>query len=264
MTVLAAPDVGEPAGGLLTDMVRLFTSPGTLFANLPLVNRAGGVLFVLMMAHVAAAALILLTRVPDYEIGAQAEKESTRAAEQLKGDDNSEELSRALEAQDKKAVFEKLFARVRMLVGGPVRLLLGVAVVASLLFLAVALWGAAKADFRLLWGVVVFSSCVELPRLLIRVILTAGVHATRVETSLAAFLPGPRAGLAAFLLFRRLDPFELWFWALVGLGLWKTGQMSGRRALVVTVALAVLATLVQGCLDVGNLAEYRAATPQVS
>jgi hypothetical protein len=95
------------------------------------------------------------------------------------------------------------------------------------------------------------------------VVLVASIHATRVETSLAALLSGPRAGLTAFLLFRRLDPFEVWFWVLIGLGLWKTGQMSGRRALLVTLALALLATLVQGCLDVGNLAEYQAVTMQV-
>ncbi len=239
--------------------MRLFTSPGTLFAHLPFVNRAGGALLVLIVAQLVAAALVLSTRVPDYEIGARAEKESTRAAEQLKGDDNSEELARALELLDKKAVFDKLFARVLLFVGGPVRLLLSVGVVASLLFLAVALGGTGKADFRVLWGIVVFASCVELPRLLVRVILVAGVHATRVETSLAAFLPGQRAGLAAFLLLRRLDPFEAWYWALVGLGLWKSGQMSGRRALVVALALALLAALVQGCLDVGDFAEYRAA-----
>jgi hypothetical protein len=257
--VLAEPEVGSPAGGLLTDLVRLFTSPGALFADLPVVNRAGGALFVLVVAHLAAAGLILSTHVPDYEISARAEKESTRAAEQLKGDDNSEELARTFEALEKKAVFDKLFARVVRLVGAPAWLLLGVAVVASLLFLTVALWGTGKADFRLLWGVVVFASCVELPRLAVRVALITGVHATRVETSLAAFLPGPRAGLAAFLLLRRFDPFEAWFWALVGLGLWKTGQMSGRRALAVALVLALLAALVQGCLDVGNFADLPAA-----
>jgi hypothetical protein len=249
--LLAEPEISSPAGGLFTDLVRLFTSPGALFADLPVVNRAGGALLVLVAAHLVAAALLVSTHVTDYEISARAEQESNRAAEQLKGDENSEELARALEAQDKKAVFDKLFARVLLFVGGPLRLLIGIATVASLLFLTVALWGTGKADFRLLWGVVVFASCVELPRLAVRVILVAGVHATRVDTSLAAFLPGPRAGLAAFLLLRRFDPFEVWYWALVGLGLWKTGQLSGRRALVVALVLGLLAALVQGCLDVG-------------
>ncbi len=256
--MLAEPEVASPAGGPLADLVRLFTSPGALFANLPLVNRAGGALLVLLAAQLAAAAVIVATRVHDYEVSARAEQDSNRIAEQLKGDENSEELTKALEAREKQAVFDKMFGRVRLFVGDPLRLLLGIAVVASLCFLAVSLGGAAKADFRVLWGVVVFASCVELPRLLVRVVLVAGVHASRVETSLAAFLPGQRAGLAAFLLLRRLDPFELWYWALVGLGLWKTGQMSGRRALAVALTLAVLAALVQGCFDVGNLADYQA------
>jgi hypothetical protein len=244
-------------------VARLFVSPGALFASLSVTNRSGGALAVLLVAHVLFAGLILSTRVPDYEIEAQAGKEITRTDEQLKGDDNSEERARAIETLEKTAVFNKLFARVLLFAAGPLRLLLGVAVVASLLFLAVALWGTTKADFRMLWGIAVFAALVELPRLLLRLFLVAHIHALRVETSLAVFLPGPRAGLAAFLLLRRLDPFEVWYWALVGLGLWKTGQMSGRRALVVAVALALLTALAQGCLDLGKLAEYRAPlTPE--
>jgi hypothetical protein len=253
---LAEPEIGGRSGGLFGDVVRLFVSPGALFADLPHTNRYGGALLVLVLAHLVYAGLVLATRVPDYEIGVRAEKEISRTDEQLKGDDNSEERARAIEVLEKTAVFNKLFARV-LLVAAPLGLLLSLAVVASLLFLAVALWGTAKADYRLLGGVAIFASLVDLPRLLVRLALVAGVHATRVETSLAAFLPGRRAGLGAFLLLRRLDPFEVWYWALVGLGLWKTGQMSGRRALAVTVALALLAVLARMCLDLGALGEYR-------
>src|SRR5262249_36260404 len=149
-----------------------------------------------------------------------------------KGDENSAERARIVETLEKAAVFNKLFARIVLFVGAPLRLLLGVGVVASLLFLAVALWGSAHADFRQLGAIAVFASFVELPRLLVRLFLIVRLQALRVETSAAAFLPSTRAGLGAFLLLRRLDPFEAWYWVLVGLGLWKTGQMSGRRALV--------------------------------
>ena len=51
----AEPEVGVRTGGLLADMVRLFLSPGTLFAHLPVVNRCGGALLILIMALFAIA-----------------------------------------------------------------------------------------------------------------------------------------------------------------------------------------------------------------
>ena len=259
----AESEVGVRTGGLLADVVRLFLSPGTLFAHLPVVNRSGGALLILIVAHLLCAGFILSTGVPDYEIAVQTQQEIARIDEQLKGDENSEERTRAIEALEKAEAFNKLFTRVALFAGGPLRLLLGVAALASLLFLAVTFWGAAKADFRLLWGVVAFASCVMLPRLLLVAFLVARLQVQRVETSLAVLVSNPRAAPLVFLLLRRLDPFEAWYWALVGLGLWKTGQMSGRQAVIVTTALALSVMLVQVCLDLGTLAEYRAPlTPE--
>jgi hypothetical protein len=260
--VLAEPEVGRWSGGLLADLLRLFVRPGAVFGRLPESNRAGGALLVLVVAQLLCAGFLIFTGVPDYEIAVQSQQEIARIDEQLKGDENSEERTRTIDALEKAAVFNKLSVRVRLLLGWPLRLLLGVAVVASSLFLATTFWGAGKADFRLLWGVTVFASCVELPRLLLVAVLVARLQVQRVETSLAVFLANPRAQPLAFLLMRRLDPFELWFWALVGLGLWKTGQMSRGRAVVVTVALALLATLTQLCLDLGAVGEYRTLPPE--
>jgi len=247
---------------MLADLLRLFVSPGTLFGRLPETNRSGGALLVLLVAQLLCAGFLVFTGVPDYEIATKTQQDIARIDEQLKGDENSEERTRTVDALEKAAVFNKLSVRVGLLLGWPLRLLLGVAVVASLLFLAATFWGAAKADFRLLWGVTVFASCVELPRLLLVGFLVARLQVQRVETSLAVLLSSPRADPFAFLLLRRLDPFEAWYWALVGLGLWKTGQMSGRRAVAVTVVLALLATLALVCLDLGTVGEYRALPPE--
>jgi hypothetical protein len=217
---------------------------------------------VLLLAHLLCAGFLVFTGVPDYEIAAKSQEEIARIDEQLKGDENSDERTRTIDALEKAAVFTRLAVRLGLLLGWPLRLLLGVAVTASLLYLSATFWGAAKADFRLLWGVTVFASCVTLPRLLLVGFLVARLQVQRVETSLAVLLSSPRAAPLAFLLLRRLDPFEAWFWVLVGLGLWKTEQMSGRRAAVVVVALALLATVTQLCLDLGTVGEYRALPPE--
>src|SRR5262249_5470200 len=149
------------------DVVRLFLRPGALFAELHRTNRAAAALFVLLAVHLLYAGLLLLTGVPDYEIEAQSQKEINRTAEQLKGEENEQELNRKVEALEKKAVFDRLFARVALLAGEPMGTLAVVGLVSCALFLAVALWGSAKADFAQLAGIVVFASFVEVPQLLL-------------------------------------------------------------------------------------------------
>src|SRR5262249_17009180 len=111
---------------------------------------------------------------------------------------------------------------------------------ASLFFVIVALGGGAKPDFRLLAAVAVFAAYVEVPRLLVRLVLISQLQALRVETSAAAFFD-LHAGLVPYLLLRRLDPCDFWYWGLVFLGVWKTGQISCRTAFLAVVVLALLA-----------------------
>ena len=80
---LTEPELGGRRRGLLADVVRLFVSPGALFAELPVTNLMGGALALLLVAHLLYAGLVLSTRVPDYEIAVQAEKDINRTAEQL-------------------------------------------------------------------------------------------------------------------------------------------------------------------------------------
>jgi hypothetical protein len=236
----------------------VFLRPGALFARLEVENRAAGALLVLLLFHVLGAALLLTTGVPDYEIAARAQRDLARAAEQLRDDETSNEFTQAVESLEKQATFNKLFSRLQLQVGGPLRLLAGVALVASALYLVVAVWGRTKADYPLLAALVIFASYTALPRLAARLFLVSQLQVLRVETSAAAFLTDPRAaGLVPYLLLRRLDPFELWYWALVGLGLWKTGQFTGKRAVVATVLLALLTAAGQSVLDLSEVAEIQ-------
>jgi hypothetical protein len=201
--------------------------------------------------------LLLSTGVPDYEIGSRTQKDINRTAEQLKGDENSDELNRTIDALEKGAVFGKLVSRLFLFLGEPINLLVCTALVSSLLFLAVSLGGTTKADFAQLWGISVFSSFVEVPGLLVRLFLISQLHYSRVETSAAAFLVHPQSHPVVFLLLKRLDPFQIWFWALIGLGLYKTGQMSAGRSVVLVVFLGLLAAMCHGCGDLSSLVEIR-------
>jgi hypothetical protein len=248
---------GPRPGSLLDDVAAAFFAPAALFDRLPAHNRAGAALLVLLVAHVLYAAGVISTGVPDYETGARAEREIARQTARLGGDDPADDPQHVAETLEKGAAFTKLLTRVLLLVAGPVRVLCDVGVLAGILFVVVALSGVTKPDFSLLAGVAVFAGFAELPQLLLRLLLVAGVHASRVETSLAAFADPRSVGLAGFLLLRRLDPFDAWYWALVALGLCRTGQLRVRSAVTVVIALALLTALLRCMMEVGDLADVK-------
>jgi hypothetical protein len=258
VTPLERPSPHQP-GSLLGDIANLFLAPGRLFADLPRWNRSASALLLLMFFHGAYACGVLSTGVPDYEIDAATQKDISRVPEPNPADENANEIAGKITALEKGATFNKMLTRVLKVAGGPVIVLLQVAVVASLLYVLVALRGGAKPDFRLLAAVVVFAAYVEVPGLLVRLALIAQLQTLRVETSAAALFDLHR-GLVPFLLLRRLDPFVFWYWGLVALGAWKTGQLPAPSAVLAVVVLALLAAaLTAVAVDLGDLAEINLA-----
>jgi hypothetical protein len=251
-------------GNLFRDIARLYVHPAALFAALPRCNRSVAALLLLMAIHLLYAVALVSTGVPDYETDLATQKEISRTEAQLRGDENSEERTRTLDALDKGAVFTKLLTRVLLIAGGPVQLLAGVGVLAGILFVAGALWSGTKPDFQLLSAVAVFAAYAEVPKLLLRLLLISQLQVARVETSAAAFVAAPQVSLGLYLFLRRLDPFDLWYWALVALGLWKTGQFRSRLAVTLVAVLALLAGLAQSLGDVGELATMPAITVETS
>jgi hypothetical protein len=249
----AAP--GPRAGGLAADVAAVFLRPDLLFGRLPVHNRWAQAVALLMLVQALYGLGLISTGVPDYDIAARTQREVNKAAARLQGDESSAELATTVEALEKGETFAKLLARVMLLVGSPVRLFVGVVVVASLLFVAVAFRQAAKPDWSLLAGIVAFATFVEAPRLLLRLLLVAALHVSRVETSVAAFVAAPQTDLGTYMLLRRLDPFDLWYWCLVGYGLCKTGQLTRGWAVTVVVALALFAAVGSCVAETSDLAE---------
>jgi hypothetical protein len=255
------PRPPERPGGLLRDLVNLYLRPGTLFAGLPVRNRSAAALLLLMALQALYAAGVVSTGVLDYEIDADTQKVMSRYADQPHSDESAEDVNRVLDALAKGGTFTKLLTRVLLIAGGPVQAAAAAGLLASVLFVVVALRGTAKPDFHLLAAVAIFAAYALVPRLLVRLFLVSQLQVSRVETSAAAFVAPPYVSLGLYLLLRRLDPFDAWYWALVGLGVWKTGQLSGRAAVVTVVVLAVLAALLQVALDLPELAIFPTNLP---
>jgi hypothetical protein len=236
------------------DIACVYLAPAALFADLPRRNRSAAALLLLMAVYLGYGVALVSTGVPDYETDLATQKEIGRTEAQLRGDENSEERTRTLDALDKGVVFTKLLTRVLLIVGGPAQVLIGVGALAAILFVGGALWGGGKPDFQLLSAVAVFAAYAEVPKLALRLLLISQMQVARVETSAAAFVAAPQVSLGLYLLLRRLNPFDLWYWVLVALGMWKTGQFRCRLAVTVVVVLALLAGLVQSAREVGELA----------
>ena len=264
-TTAAGSATGNDLGGkdcpttLASDLVALYVRPGSLFERLHRQNRSGAVLMLLILTHIVYGLAVVSTGVLDYDVAWRAEQQISQYVLRQEGADDEDVVTETVESFEKGAIFNQLVGRILLVIQGPIGLLLGIGILSGVLFVIVALFGS-KADLQLLTGIVVFSACVDVPRLLLRLLLISQLQVMRVETSLAALAASPEVGLPVYVALRRLDPFVLWFWMLVGTGLWRARLLSGRASAVIVCILAVLAALWHGGLDVLELADISGMT----
>jgi hypothetical protein len=254
-----SPTQTEPAntptlGSLAGDILSLFVRPTVVFGELPRCNRAMGAFLVLLACTFLYAFAVISTGVLDYEIDRKTQKEISQIRQHSESDEGNEKMSNLVDSAEKGGIFHQQMARVNLVVGGPLYMLVSLSFLSGVLFMAIALRGG-KPNYQLLFGISVFAALVEIPNMIARVLLISQLHIGRVETSAAAFIKDPEAGLGAYLILRQFDPFAIWFYVLVGMGLVYTGQMSRRGAIIVTCLLAVLAALAHGAMDIPELAD---------
>jgi hypothetical protein len=253
------PVAAVPTGSLAQDILSVFFRPTRLFCELPRTNRAASALVVLMGIYALYGFGLYTTGVLNYEIDVQTQTQVSGLRQHPPAKDDAAKFTSALETIEKGSAFQKELSRVSLLVGGPIQLCLSVSVLSGLLFLVVALRGG-KPNFQVLLGVTTFAGYVDVPRLLIQLLLSAQLHVSRVETSAAAFFGRADVGLGNYLLLRRLDPFEIWYYILVGMGLYCSGQLKRRSAIVTACVLALLAAIVHGVVDLPQFAEISAVS----
>jgi hypothetical protein len=139
--------------------------------------------------------------------------------------------------QEKLGTFEKLMTRIWVVVAEPGRLLVSVLVIAAILYGMVALTGS-KPEWNTLLTICVFAGFADALRLVMRLILMLSYGTLAVDTSLSplartlttgeGWTPAAKVALAGGL--AALDPFVIWFWLMVLVGLSATQQLRGWRA----------------------------------
>lgn len=170
------------------------------------------------------------------------------------------ELNRLIEEQRKTGEFFRLVTRIQVIVAAPVAMLASILLISAVLYGVVALTGR-KPEWHTLMALGIYASFVQVFGMALGLVLmvrhatldvdtTAGALAQVVPRevfgqAVAAIPPEAMAGvkgvtitpeliqgsLAAML--SGIDPFHIWFWLLMGLGLSVTTQLKGWRMVLV-------------------------------
>ncbi len=155
-------------------------------------------------------------------------------------------LKDSLDAIDKQAVFQKMIARLGSIVAAPVSMLASFLLIASILYAIVALTGR-KPEYHTLMSICVYAGYIELLGAVVGLAMMLQYRSMDVGTSLAALAPpGKPSVLAA------IDPFRIWFWVLVAIGLTVTRQLSRRMAIAACVVMGLAGLGMHAALEMAG------------
>lgn len=213
----------------------VFTSPRSLFDHVEDTGAYGWTLVTLlglmMLLGYGEVQTGLIDRVVDENIEkqlAQIEETQLNLVDRI-------ELKDRMESIRKAAVFEKTMTRIGVVAIKPMYLLASFMLIASVLYAMAALTGR-KPEYHTLMSICVYAGFIELAAFVLQLAMMLYFRTTEIDTSLRALgTIGKLNPLAA------VDPFRIWFWVLVGIGLTVTQQLSRRMAIATCAVMCVLA-----------------------
>ncbi|MFH1416938.1 MAG: YIP1 family protein [Planctomycetota bacterium] len=144
------------------------------------------------------------------------------------------EMKERMEEIRKQGEFTNLMARLGAIVLSPLHMLVSILLISSLLYAAVALTGR-KPEYHTLMSVCVYAGYFVLLAHVLRLAMMLAYRTVDVATNLGMFAPAQETTWLA-----AIDPFRIWFWVLVAMGLTVTQQLS-RRVAIVSCSLMCLA-----------------------
>ena len=231
----AQPLCGLPTLGL-RHVLLVYTSPRSLFSRVEDTGAYGMALVVLLalvtLIGYAQIQTGLIDRVVDQQTEQTlAELETTQGTllDRI-------ELRDRMDDVRKQGVFSKTVRRLGVVVFSPLYFLASFLLIASILYAAVALTGR-KPEYHTLIALCVYAGFIELSAYALQLAMMLYYGTINVDTSLGMLAdPGTPSVLSA------IDPFRLWFWVLVGIGVVVTRQLSRTMAVVTCSLMCLLAT----------------------
>lgn len=234
---LVEADSGAHAASLgLRQVPWVISSPGRLFRRVEDVGAYGWTLFVLLTLVTLVGVVEIQTGLIDRYVDQQTE-ESLALVEKTQGNlVDRVQLRENMEEVRKQGEFMKLLRRLGAVVLKPLYMLSSFLLISSLLYAAVALTGR-KPEYHTLLTICVYAGFVELLGYVLRLAMMFAYRTPHVDTSLAILAPMGKAPYLA-----AIDPFRIWFWVLVGIGLVVTQQLGRRVAIACCVLMAIVAS----------------------
>jgi|CXWL01.1.fsa_nt_gi ABC-type Na+ efflux pump permease subunit len=144
-------------------------------------------------------------------------------------------LKERLDGVHKQAEFTMLITRLGSIVVTPLSMLASFLLIASIFYAIVALTGR-KPEYHTLMSICVYAGFIELLGAVVWLAMVLHYRTIDVSTSLGMLAPpGKPSVLGA------VDPFRIWFWVLVAIGLTVTRQLSRRMAIASCVVMGLAA-----------------------
>jgi len=224
----------------LRDAPRMLVAPGDVFRRIGESGRYGWALGAVVLISTLVGWTTVQTGLIDREVDrrtrqalADLEREQTDLLKRT-------ELSERMEGIRKSAEFTKLIARGSAILVAPAALAASLMILAALLFAMVALTGQ-KPEYAVLIAVCVYSAVVDVLAEVVRLAMRLSYRTLDVDTSLSVLVPYSEGTRTLKLILSGIDPFRVWFWVLVALGLIVTGQLSRRAAMVTCTVFGLIA-----------------------
>lgn len=252
-SVVASESMGEDTrDGILQPLrvrhaMMVFAAPRALFARVEDTGAYGWALVTLIGLVMLVGYAQVQTGLIDRDVDRATERRLAQLEESQAELLDRIELRTRMESIRKEGVFLKVMTRLGVVVASPVYLLASFLLIASALYAVVALTGR-KPEYHTLMSICVYAGFIELTAYVLKLAMMLYYHSTEVDTSLRALAEaGKPSALGA------IDPFRIWFWVLVCIGLVTTHQLSRRMAVVTCCVLGL------GALGVRIALEYAAA-----
>jgi hypothetical protein len=227
----------QTGGGLsLRHVPWVITRPSALFARVEDTGAYGSALVTLLALLVLLGYAKVQTGLIDRVVDQQTESRLAELEQTQYGLVDKLELKDAMDNVRKAGQFNKMIQRLAAVVITPVGMLASFLLISSVLYAAVALSGR-KPEWHTLMAICVYAGFIDLAAYGLRLAMMLAYRTTQVDTSLRMLSepdkPSPWAGV---------DPFRIWYWVLVVMGLTITRQLSRRAAVAACSVMFGLAT----------------------
>jgi hypothetical protein len=216
----------------------VFLAPRRLFERVENVTGYGSALLVLLGLLTLAGYVTIETGLIDNVVRERSAKRQSELEKQHEDVGQRATLIKLLEDDRKKAEFERLMTRLQKVVAAPVGELASMLLISAALYGMVAL-GGRKPEWHTLLTICVFAGFVDVVASFTRLGLMLQYGLLDVDTSaglLAPLLPscfgevGSRSRAVVAHVLTGFEPFRMWFWVLVLVGVSVTAQLSRWRA----------------------------------